>query len=348
MRIVGVIGRFENHTNQLSGQIVKTKIIIEELERVFGKERVRRFDTRGGLKTLLKAPRIVNRAFYSSANVIIMPAQNGLRVFAPLCAYWKSKRPKTKLFYIVIGGWLPEFLDRHRFLEKPLKTFDGIYVETSTMKKALEAKGYHNVAVMPNCKNLRILTEDELVYSTAEPLRLCTFSRVMKEKGIEDAVSAVKEINEQYGREVYQLDIFGQVDSNQGEWFDDLKSTFPSYVSYKGVVPYHASVDVIKDYFVLLFPTHFFTEGIPGTIIDAFAAGVPVISAKWENYGDILEDGVTGIGYEFDDYEGLKNTLRHLADQPEQIVLMKRNCTRKAQKYRPDAALSILLERLDG
>lgn len=57
----------------------------------------------------------------------------------------------------------------------------------------------------------------------SEPLPLCTFSRVMKEKGIEDAVNAVKSVNKYFGRVVYTLDIYGQVDSNQTGWFDNLR-----------------------------------------------------------------------------------------------------------------------------
>ena len=41
-----------------------------------------------------------------------------------------------------------------------------------------------------------------------KPLPLCTFSRVMKEKGIEDAVYAVRTVNEHFGRTVYTLDIY--------------------------------------------------------------------------------------------------------------------------------------------
>ena len=52
----------------------------------------------------------------------------------------------------------------------------------------------------------------------------------MKEKGIEDAVNAVKTVNEHFGRTVYTLDIYGQVDSAQTEWFNELENTFPSYI----------------------------------------------------------------------------------------------------------------------
>lgn len=132
-------------------------------------------------------------------------------------------------------------------------SFDGIYVETNTMRKALEIQGFNNVYVMPNFKDLNILKESELVYPNTEPYSLCTFSRVMKEKGIEDAVNAVKTVNEHFGRTVYTLDIYGQVDSAQTEWFNELENTFPSYIKYGGLVPFDKSVEVLKNYFALLF-----------------------------------------------------------------------------------------------
>ena len=79
------------------------------------------------------------------------------------------------------------FKKKRKKLTKALMSFDGIYVETNTMRKALEIQGFNNVYVMPNFKDLNILKESELVYHHTEPYRLCTFSRVMKEKGIEDA-----------------------------------------------------------------------------------------------------------------------------------------------------------------
>ena len=73
------------------------------------------------------------------------------------------------------------------------------------MKSALEANGFRNIFLMPNCKPLAVLSEDELVYPTGTPYRLCTFSRVCKEKGIEDAVHAVASVNETLGYTAYTL-----------------------------------------------------------------------------------------------------------------------------------------------
>lgn len=343
MKQVTVIGHFGNDQNCSDGQTIKTRTIANELQRYYGSDEVITVDTHGSLRTFFKAFWIIRSAFRNSKNVIIMPAENGLRVFAPLCAAQKKRNQNVKLHYVVIGGWLTTFLERHKLLISSLCKFDGIYVETSTMKRGLEEVGLNNSIVMPNCKNLRILSEEELVYSEAEPLKLCTFSRVMRKKGIEDAVNAVKEINEQYGREVYALDIYGQVDNAESEWFDELEMSFPSFVKYKGVTRHNSSVDVIKAYFAMLFPTHFYTEGIPGTIIDAFAAGVPVISSKWESYSDILEDGITGIGYEFDNYEEFKKVLCFAADNPEKILSMKTKCILAAKKYTPEQVVKALL-----
>lgn len=61
------------------------------------------------------------------------------------------------------GGW-------KTLLKVPFQVFQAL-------------KKSSNVFVMPNCKKLTILFENELVYSFGVPYKLCTFSRVMHEKG---------------------------------------------------------------------------------------------------------------------------------------------------------------------
>lgn len=344
--LVSVIGHFAFGRECLDGQTVKTKIVTDELCRQFGNDEVLKLDTAGGKSTLLKAPFQCLKTLKTAKNVIIFPAHNGLRVYAPLLSVFRKFFQNRKLHYVVIGGWLPEFLKTRKSLAKKLKRFDGIYVETNTMKRALEEQGFTNIVVMPNCKDLKILTPEELVCPTEEPYKLCTFSRVMKEKGIEDAVNAVKEINEKEGRIVYTLDIYGQVDSAQVQWFEDLKTTFPDYINYKGVVDYDKSVDVLKNYFALLFPTRFYTEGIPGTIIDAYAAGVPVISAKWESFSDIIDEGATGFGYEINNVSDLTKHLENVVYNTKCISDLKLNCLEKSRYYLPCSIVKILIEKL--
>ncbi len=344
---VAVIGHFAFGKECFDGQTVKTKIVTDELGKQLGNDEVLKLDTAGGKSTLLKAPFQSLKALKKAKNVIIFPAHNGVRVYVPLLSFFRKFFKNRKLHYVVIGGWLPEFLKTRKSLAKKLKRFDEIYVETNTMKRALEEQGFTNIVIMPNCKDLKILKPEELVYPTGEPYKLCTFSRVMKEKGIEDAVNVVKEVNEEAGRTIYTLDIFGQVDAAQVQWFEDLKTTFSDYVKYKGVVDYDKSVEVLKNYFALLFPTRFYTEGIPGTIIDAYAAGVPVISAKWESFSDIIDEGATGFSYEFNNVTDLIKRLGYVANNANCITDLKLNCLEKSRDYLPYALSKILIERLE-
>ena len=206
------------------------------------------------------------------------------------------------------------------------------------MKRALEEQGFENVFVMPNCKKLTVISENDLVYPEGAPYKLCTFSRVMREKGIEDAIGAVKVINEKYGKTVYSLDIYGQVDAGQQEWFDKISKEFPPYVKYLGQVEYDQSVEVLKKYFALLFPTRYRTEGVPGTIIDAYAAGLPVIASKWENFDNIIDES-TGIGYDFESIEALISILDEVQRNPECITDRKKCCLEKYYLFSPDAVV---------
>lgn len=345
MKKVCVIGHFGFGKELLNGQTIKTKIVTEELERQLGKKQVMKIDTHGGVKSLLKMPFQTFSALKKCDNIIIFPAYNGLRIITPVLSL-ENKLFHRKLHYAVIGGWLPNFVENRRVLKNLLQHFDHIYVETSTMKKALKKQGFKNIVIMPNCKKLHILEESELVYNTSEPYKLCTFSRVMKEKGIEDAINAVKAVNKKMGRIVYELDIYGQVDSEQIEWFEALKKTFPEYVRYKGLVPFDKTVDVVKKYYLLLFPTFYEGEGFAGTIIDAFAAGVPVIASNWKYNSELVSNQETGIIVEPHNIIELSNKLEWALYNRHVCISMKLNCIQIASNYKPNKVVQVLMSYL--
>ena len=344
MKKVCVMGHFGFGKDMLNGQTVKTKIVTAELEQQLGTDQVMKIDTHGGAKALPKISLRLLRAFRKCRNVIILPAHNGIRFFAPMCMAF-NRIFRRKLHYVVIGGWLPEFLKKRKKLTKVLMSFDGIYVETNTMRKALEAQGFNNVYVMPNFKDLNILKESELVYHNTEPYRLCTFSRVMKEKGIEDAVYAVRTVNEHFGRTVYTLDIYGQVDSVQTEWFNELKSTFPSYIKYGGLVPFDKSVEVLKNYFALLFPTYYEGEGFAGTLLDAMAAGVPVVASDWRYNSEIVNEK-NGYVYPVHDNYAFIDTLISVGNNLDLLLSKKPDCLKEAEKYRAENVIQCLISKL--
>ena len=345
MKKVSVIGLFCNGIDVADGQSIKTRIVADELERALGRDQVARIDTYGWKKHPFRLFQRCASAVIDSYNVVFLTDAGGVKVF-PWLLSCLNIFTRRSIHYLVVGGWLVRYIRNHPILGFFMKRLNGVYVETTALKEGLEDLGFENLHLMPNFKRLNLIQEAQLACPTVEPFRFCTFSRVMREKGIETAISAVQKVNETYGRTICTLDIFGQVDPNQTQWFEQLTSSFPEYVRYCGVVPYDNSVETIKGYFALLFPTEFFTEGIPGTIIDAYAAGVPVIASKWESFADIIDDEITGIGYSFDYSELLSEVLFDVIEKPEIIYKMKNNCLEKARKYLPEKVIEILLLRL--
>ena len=332
-------------TNLDGGQTIKTLTIVNELEKRLGKNKLVKVDTSGGVKRVIFLLIALLKYIGKSANVVILPGQNGLRIIAPM-VFFLNIFFRRRVHYIVIGGWLPQFLLRHKNLSRILRNFHGIYVETHSMKNALEAQKFDNIFVMPNCKNTNVHGEESLVYSCTAPLKVCTFSRVIKEKGIEDAIIAVNAANKKIGEIAYCLDIYGEVGELQREWFWTIEKKLGTHVTYKGFLEPERATDVLSGYFALLFPTYYEDEGFAGTIIDAFASGVPVIASDWKYNKEIIKEGFDGAIFPAKDTQALADKLVEIYKNIDAWNAMKPNCLKRAKEYSAESVIEVLIERL--
>lgn len=344
MKKLSVIGHFGFGKNLLNGQTIKTKILTDELARIYGEKQIRRYDTHGGWRYLIKMPFALWHALASSQAVIMMPAYKGIRLITPFL-YAYNKLFHRQLIYIVIGGWLPKMLHSSKYLRSMLRHWNHVLVETECMKEELELMGLDNITVMPNCKRLSII--DHPAYHEKQ-FRLCTFSRVMKEKGIEDAVNAVCLANKALGHEAFTLDIYGQIDARQQQWFEQICERFPSYIHYKGCIDYNDSVSVLSKHFALLFPTQFPTEGFAGTILDAFASGLPVLATDCRSNQLIISEGHTGFLFPVKSPKAISQLLINIAHDPAIVEKMRNECTAEARKYQPEVVIRTLTLLIDG
>ena len=119
------------------------------------------------------------------------------------------------------------------------------------------------------------------------------------------------------------------------------------YTKNCGVVSPNNGVTALKDYYMLLFPTHWNGEGMPGTIIDALSAGLPIIARRWEFCDDMIDDMYTGLVYEFDQPEKLEEKIKFAVMNPNVIANMKRKCLDKAPEYSEDCVMKVILNQLE-
>jgi glycosyltransferase involved in cell wall biosynthesis len=344
-KTVGMIGYFARGKSKSGGQEAKTWSIAQELDNIYGKKDVVKVDTLNWKKHPLKLLTQLIWIGNNCKNVVMLPAQKSVRVFTPILLAVK-RFSGTLIHYAVVGGWLPVMTEKHTNLRSWLKKVDYIYVETSSMKCALENQGFNNVVVFPNFKHIEPLLYRDLPTGYKEPFKLCFFARVTQKKGLEDAVRAVIRLNEKYKKTIYKLDIYGPVQGGEEQWFRDLKKMFSEDIEYKGFVEPNESVRILRNYFGLVFPTHFKTEGIPGTILDAYAAGVPVIASRWDNCRDLLDEGTTGYSFELGSEKALEEILEDIYERPDRFIAMKKNCIDKANRILPENIIKIMVDNM--
>ena len=344
---ITVIGFFGDGVTPISdGQGVKTVNFFSAAEKYYGKENVIKVNTYNWKKHPFGLFFSIFKSVKMSDAVVMLPAQNGVKVFSKLLTtLFKNK----KLFYNVIGGWLPSLTENDSNLKNTLSKFSGIWVETNSMKDALLLQGFNNINVVPNFKNIKPLELCDASTSISSPLKLCTFSRVMREKGIELAVDAVKEINEKYNKTVFTLDIYGAVDNTYKDFFSQYVKTFPDYVCYKGVADSEKSVEILKDYYFMLFPTCFFEEGYAGTVIDAMCAAIPVIASEWKYGKEMITNGENGFLFPLGIKDALVERLDYIYNNKENAVAMKPVCLEYAKKYSAEAVFKKIADLIgDG
>jgi glycosyltransferase involved in cell wall biosynthesis len=336
-----IVGAFAFKAMDTGGQPVKTRELYYALQNQYGKNQVDYLETVGWKKKPLTVIKDFFTKAKNSKNIIMLPAQKGVIVFSKLLLI-SRKLFGNKIFYDVIGGWLPDKIKGNKKLSNDLRKFDGIWVETNIMNRNLKEQGFSNTYVVRNFKRLTPIDINKIHNPSTLGLKICIFSRLMKEKGIMDAVKAVTDINSSKTNSI-KLDIYGPVDPSFTEQFELLKEHFSDGIQYKGIVKPEKSVEVLRNYDALLFPTRYATEGLPGTIIDAYAAGIPVISSKWNSFSDIVNEGKTGIGYPIGSFEGLVQCLNWACDHKEELSGMKLNCVAKAREFLPQSALSEII-----
>ncbi len=342
MNKIAVVGHFGKRGSFVNGQTIKTKIVSEEIKNQIGVNAVIEIDTSNGAKGVFQILKSIYKCLQDCKYIIIMPNQNGLRIIAPYL-YFMNKLFRRTICYVVVGGWLPQFIENKIFLKRILRKYNNIFVETKGMNDALDLLKFNNVSVLPNCKNLQIHYHSQYNLDSDNPLRLCTFSRVMQEKGIGRTIDIVSRINEKHNKVIFSLDIYGQIDSRQETWFDNLRNSFPKYIKYKGIVDYDRTSEVLSSYFALVFLTTYEGEGFPGTIIDAMAAGVPTIASDWKYNKEIISNGRDGYVINVDEAEAFfESVLRN----PNMINSMRDNCCSAAKKYQANNVIKLLIEEI--
>lgn len=343
---IGIWGQYGDGGKIADGQAVRTTIITKELQLRYGVENVKIVNTNNWRKHpiffLWKSFMLVA----SSRIVVIAPADNGYKTFVPLLMFFNFFFRK-KLIHIVIGGFLPSLLkEKPRYLKMENK-FDIIFVQTENILKDLKAIGVKNISISSNPKRLNTRKPDELSIVSDRELKLCVFSRIYKDKGVEDAIEAVKICNLALGGRYLTLDFYGLLPDSYRDRLTELLEENKDILQYKGIIDFDKTVETLKDYFVMLFPTYYHGEGFPGNVIDAYNTGLPIIATDWLYNSDVVLNGKTGLLVPIKNPKALADAILTLYNNRRLHHMLSVNSLMEAKKYSPDSVLSTLYNFID-
>ena len=100
--------------------------------------------------------------------------------------------------------------------------------------------------------------------------------------------------------------------------------------NYCGEITPAEAAATLGRYDVLLFPTQHHGEGYPGVILEAYAAGIPVIASRWRSIPEIVDD-TCGLLIEPGDAADLGRAIEELARMPaEKMAALRAGARRQA------------------
>lgn len=333
-----VFGYFGYVTDQLDGQTVKTRAIYDLLKERHG-GRVDFADSQQFRHSIGSVFRFFKDL--ARCNILVwLPAHNNLKYLFPFIWLF-SKIFRFRIIYAVVGGWLSGFIESmplHRFM---LKRIEHILVENSIARDELHSKfGIDRVSVFPNFR------EDATKPTFRVPdgiLKLVFMARVNRKKGLDEIAGLCKFLTENSPDKNITLDIYGPMHEPDREWFEsELDGRF-SFVQYHGAVQPQDINGVLQGYDLLLLPTRYYTEGFPGSVLDAYRAGIPVLVTAWKHAREFVLDGKSGFIVDFDNpLPELKDIVTRLSGDMSALVPMKKSAYVESLRYTPDVAWSLL------
>jgi glycosyltransferase involved in cell wall biosynthesis len=95
-----------------------------------------------------------------------------------------------------------------------------------------------------------------------------------------------------------------------------------------GRVPHATVLDYFRAADLLVFPSH--AEGLPNVVVEALAAGLPVVATDAGGTRELIRDGATGLLVPPADVAALTRAARRLLDDPERARTLARNGRRLA------------------
>lgn len=280
-----------------------------------------------------RAPQLMWRIlsnYIKNDAIIISAANRGAHIILTFLHKIKNRKP---IYYFVVGGSLARDIQEHHWKIPVYQKITKIYVESNQLQKALEKCGLENVKVIHNFKKVQNFTSQ---YNKTEKIKFVFYGRVIKEKGVEEAIKLVKRLNTE--NIASSLDIYGQCENT---YLEELQPLLSNNIKYCGAISPNGKkeYEILSQYDMFILPTEYPGECLPGALIDAYIAELAVIVSNWKYAKEYVEDNKNGKIFQYGNYNDMHKKAIEMIREDD-IQKYKQQSKELAQQYDINYVLS--------
>lgn len=225
-----------------------------------------------------------------------------------------TKTGRVPLIYLALGMVTQPVHSglRHQFYRALMHRADvvaGISNETRDEARELFGIPSNRLLLLPNSRDPDVYRPIEGEYAASSPVRLVFVGHLTPTKRPHLFVEVVGELTRRGRRVVGEIVGDGPLE----EEVRLLASDVPvSMLGRRTDVP-----RLLQRADVLVFTSLPESEGMPGVLIEAGMAGLPVVATACPGVSTVLAGGETGYVVAVDDFDGLVSAVQELVDDPE-------------------------------
>lgn len=249
-----------------------------------------------------------------------------------------SRKKLTKLLYqvnrsamsrsalVIMGGTAADDIVEDAEYLRYISRYRVIFAETDRMMKKMQEAGLQNVSLYPNCR----FQPKKAFYSQAqhEKLKCVFFSLIQPQKGVDLILESAGNLPD------IEFSFWGNIDPDYASEFQKKVETMGN-VSYNGIFAGENEevYEELSKYDVLLFPTKWKTEGVPGIMVEAKIAGLTIIASNESHNAELVKDGAEGIILRENTAEALADAISTLNQDRELLQCLKNGSHQSAEMY---------------
>jgi len=320
------------------GVTVKNTNLYEALD---GRLDVRKIDMnrvkRGDIREILR----FCRAMLTGRQYIIgLAGQKNRRRFTKLLYRFKRKALRRSVL-LVMGGAVDDVIHAGPSFVRMFNAYAKTYVELPGMLEKLKAAGVTNGAIYPNGRPRPDNAPAPVLGN--EPLKCVFFSIIQPEKGVDLILEAAQQLPR------IQFHFYGELRPGYAPAFLCAVRELDN-VSYHGIFTGSAGAvyHELGQYDVLLLPTRWKAEGLPGILVEAKIAGVPALVSDHNFNREIVSHDLDGLVIPEITAEKLASALNGLDSDREKLLTMKHTALAMAEKYYIDVCAAEVIRVLES